>query len=121
GCYCIFKHMLYTQILMESKQRDLRSAGEYDPTSKPGTDSPLPQVLDAEVEHVEGEGYGVVLYNDDVHSIDEVIRQVMLAANCSLPVAEAVVMKAHNVGWAVVTVTDLEEANRVAGILREIS
>lgn len=72
-------------------------------------------------EHVEGEGYRVVLFNDDVHVMDEVIWQLMKALGCPRLIATEIMLKAHHYGQATVIITSREEAERVAGILREIS
>ncbi len=62
----------------------------------------------------------VILYNDDIHTFDEVIFQLMKATGCSLPEAEALTWKVHTEGKAAVYEGAFEECFRVQGVLREI-
>jgi len=64
--------------------------------------------------------YYVILYNDDHHSIDEVVLQVQKAAGVSLHRAFEITMEAHSKGRAVCYTGDIEECEKVAGVLREI-
>jgi ATP-dependent Clp protease adapter protein ClpS len=68
-----------------------------------------------------GEGWRVVLYNDEDHYREEVIVQVMVATNCDEQIAAAIVDRAHHFGQATVTITDKDEAERVAGVLQRIN
>lgn len=68
-----------------------------------------------------GEGYRVLLYNDHAHWMDEVVNQVVKALRCDLETAAGITMRAHRNGRAVVTITDKDEATRVADVLREIN
>jgi ATP-dependent Clp protease adaptor protein ClpS len=68
-----------------------------------------------------GEGYRVLLFNDQVHSQDEVAHKIAEALRCPLAVAWDVMMCAHTRGRAVVVITSRDEAERVAGVLREIA
>lgn len=62
----------------------------------------------------------VVLYNDDVHTFDEVILQVQKAVGCSLLEATRITMEAHFKGKAVAYSGEFARCNQVAGVLREI-
>ncbi len=62
----------------------------------------------------------VVLYNDDIHSFDEVILQVQKATGYSLAEATRISMEAHFKGKAVAYSGEFVDCNKVAGILREI-
>ncbi len=62
----------------------------------------------------------VILYNDDIHSIDEVILQVQKGTRCALTEATRITMEAHFKGKAVAFKGDFAECHRVAGVLREI-
>ncbi|RMD91573.1 MAG: ATP-dependent Clp protease adaptor ClpS [Calditrichaeota bacterium] len=62
----------------------------------------------------------VILYNDDIHTFDEVILQVQKATGCSLLEATRITMEAHFKGKAVAFQGEFAECHRVAGILREI-
>ena len=62
----------------------------------------------------------VILYNDDIHSFDEVILQVQKATGYSLVEATRISMEAHFKGKAVAYSGEFVDCNKVAGILREI-
>ena len=62
----------------------------------------------------------VVLYNDNIHSFDEVILQVQKATGCSEQEATRISMEAHFRGKAVAYTGEFVDCNKVTGILREI-
>jgi ATP-dependent Clp protease adapter protein ClpS len=62
----------------------------------------------------------VILFNDDIHSFDEVIAQLIKAIGCSSARAEAIAWEVHTTGKAVCYEGDLGECLRVSGILEEI-
>lgn len=62
----------------------------------------------------------VILYNDDWHTFDDVIFQVMKATGCSEAVAEAHAFTVHTQGRSQVYEGARPECERVAGVLREI-
>ena len=62
----------------------------------------------------------VVLYNDDVHTFDEVIHQLVKAIGCSPLRGYLHALEVHTKGRSVVFAGPLIECLRVAGILREI-
>jgi ATP-dependent Clp protease adapter protein ClpS len=62
----------------------------------------------------------VILFNDDIHSFDEVILQLQKATGCSADQATKIAMEAHFKGKAVAFKGSFAECNRVSGILREI-
>ncbi len=62
----------------------------------------------------------VILFNDDIHSFDEVILQLMKATRCSSSEAETIAWRAHMEGKARAYEGTFEECFRVNGILREI-
>lgn len=62
----------------------------------------------------------VILYNDDWHTIDEVVLQVQKATGYALERAVAITLEVHESGRAVVFTGDKEECRRVAAVLREI-
>lgn len=89
----------------------------------PITPNPRPGVTVLETAAVEAQPavpYYVILFNDDVHPIDEVILQVQKAAGVSIHEAFDIVMEAHNHGKAVCYTGDIETCEDVAGVLREI-
>ena len=66
------------------------------------------------------DGYHVVLYNDDFHAFDDVVRQVQKATGVSTEDAFAVTMEAHETGRAVCYRGPHDACMKVAEILREI-
>lgn len=62
----------------------------------------------------------VILFNDDVHTFDEVIIQIMKAIRCTQSKAEALAMEAHTSGRAVVFSGELLRCMEVSHILEEI-
>jgi ATP-dependent Clp protease adaptor protein ClpS len=55
--------------------------------------------------------YAVVLHNDDVNSMDHVVRSLCRSVpNLNIPRAVRIMLEAHNTGKAVVTVCPLELA-----------
>lgn len=73
-----------------------------------------------EVAVEESTPWRVILFNDDVHSFDEVIAQLVKALRCSTSHASALAHEAHTVGRAIVFEGDIEECLRVEGVLKEI-
>ena len=63
----------------------------------------------------------VILYNDDWHSFDEVIAQIIKATNCSFEKARSLTFEVHVKGKAVVFSGELKECLRVSSILEEIA
>ena len=66
------------------------------------------------------EPWKVILYNDDIHSFDEVILQLIKATGCSLTKATRIALKAHVTGKALAYTGSFEDCFRVNGVLREI-
>ena len=62
----------------------------------------------------------VILYNDDVHSMDEVVFQLQKATGCSLEKAYSVMEEAHSRGRAVAYTGAKEDCEKVCGVLRQI-
>lgn len=62
----------------------------------------------------------VILFNDDIHSFDEVIAQLIKAIGCSSTRAEAIAWEVHTTGKAVCYEGNLAECLRVSGVLEEI-
>ncbi len=62
----------------------------------------------------------VIVYDDDWHTFDEVIYQLIKALKCDLSTAEALTWEIHTKGKAVVFEGDLEEALYVQNVLEEI-
>ncbi|NOZ24627.1 MAG: ATP-dependent Clp protease adaptor ClpS [Nitrospirae bacterium] len=66
------------------------------------------------------EPWNVILLNDDWHTFDEVIMQVMKATGCSLEQATEITWHAHVEGEAVCYTGPRERCEHVASILEEI-
>ncbi len=73
-------------------------------------------------EHVSvGLPYKVVLFNDDWHSFDDVINQIIKAVKCSYETARGFAFEAHVKGKAVVFEGELNSCLKVSSVLEEIS
>jgi ATP-dependent Clp protease adaptor protein ClpS len=64
--------------------------------------------------------YVVIVYNDDWHTFDDVIRQLQKATACTFEKAEALADEIDSSGRAVVFAGNGTECERVACVLREI-
>ncbi|HEX9655416.1 MAG TPA: ATP-dependent Clp protease adaptor ClpS [Bacteroidota bacterium] len=84
------------------------------------TSRPLEQYEESE-EVVTEEPAKVILFNDDIHSFEEVITQLMKALRCTEPHAESLALEAHTNGKAMVYTGDMVKCIEVSGILEEIS
>ena len=62
----------------------------------------------------------VILYNDEIHTFDEVIIQLIKATGCTAARAEELAWQVHTNGKACVFEGSFEECFRVQGVLREI-
>jgi ATP-dependent Clp protease adaptor protein ClpS len=63
----------------------------------------------------------VILFNDDVHTFEEVIEQLQKAIRCSRVKGEALAWEVHTRGKACVYVGEMTECLRVSHVLEEIS
>jgi ATP-dependent Clp protease adapter protein ClpS len=85
-----------------------------------------PATPDVEVLEEEDDGTGtdqpwtVILFNDEVHTFEEVIGQIVKATGCSRGKAETLTMKVHNEGKANVYEGTFEECFEVQAVLKEI-
>ncbi|HTS00111.1 MAG TPA: ATP-dependent Clp protease adaptor ClpS [Bacteroidota bacterium] len=62
----------------------------------------------------------VILFNDDIHTFDEVITQLIKATGCTSAKAEALAMEVHTNGKAVVFAGELPRCMEVSAVLEEI-
>ncbi len=62
----------------------------------------------------------VILFNDDVHTFDEVIYQLIKAIRCDYEKAKALTYQVHNFGRAIVYSGELLRCIEVSSILEEI-
>lgn len=82
-----------------------------------------PDVVEVVVEEVEerlNSPWRVILYNDEIHTFDEVISQLIKATGCSSEQARGYAFEAHLKGKAGVYEGSFEDCFRVQGVLREI-
>lgn len=80
---------------------------------------PEQRVLDVSLAR-RGEGWRVILYNDDVHGIDEVIVQLQKATGCDLDTAVRITLEVDARGRGVCYRGEYDNCVRVARVLREI-
>ena len=66
-------------------------------------------------------GNRVLLFNDEIHTFDEVITQIIKAINCDTIRAEQLTLEVHTKGKAVVFEGEMFECIRVSSILEEIA
>ena len=79
------------------------------------------EVVEEEIEETHLDTpWRVILYNDDIHTFDEVVLQLMKATGCSLSRARSLTFEAHTNGKAAVYEGTMDACLRVQGILREI-
>ena len=67
------------------------------------------------------DAYRVVLYNDEEHSFDEVIVQIIKATQCSQTKAERCTWEVHTRGRSIVYAGSMFLCLRVSSILEEIA
>jgi len=70
--------------------------------------------------HLEDPWY-LILYDDNFHTFDEVILQLMKALKCDLSIAEEITLKVHNEGKCLVHTGTIEECIRINSVLLEIN
>ncbi|MDB5034070.1 MAG: ATP-dependent Clp protease adaptor protein ClpS [Chlorobi bacterium] len=63
----------------------------------------------------------VILYNDEIHTFDEVIFQLMKATGCSISEGEQIALEVDSTGLACVFEGEVADCLRVSGILEEIA
>lgn len=63
----------------------------------------------------------VILFNDDWHTFDEVIGQLIKALGCGSDKAESIAFEAHSKGKALVYEGPMPDCLRVNSVLEEIS
>jgi len=65
--------------------------------------------------------YRVFLFNDDIHTFDEVINQLIKAIKCSFEEAKAFAFEVHVKGKAMVFSGSMIDCLKVSSILEEIA
>jgi len=84
-------------------------------------EKPTP-IIEHEIEEETSVGipFKVILYNDDWHTFDEVINQIIKATNCSFEKARDLTFEVHVKGKAIVFYGPLPECLKVSSVLEEI-
>ncbi|NUO82227.1 ATP-dependent Clp protease adaptor ClpS [candidate division KSB1 bacterium] len=77
-------------------------------------------VVDDDIGSRLGAPWKVVLYNDDIHTFDEVIVQLQKALRCSQDKAQNIAYEAHTRGKAIAYAGEFEDCFKVTAVLREI-
>ena len=88
--------------------------------SSPGPEVEVEVAVDVEVESNLDAPWRVILFNDDIHTFDEVIVQLIKATRCTKKDAERIAWTVHTVGKAQAYEGSFEDCLRVQGVLREI-
>jgi len=81
--------------------------------------APQQTVLDVSLAK-RGEGWRVILYNDEVHGIDEVIVQLQKATGCDVDTAIRITLEVDANGRGVCHRGERDDCGRVVRVLREI-
>jgi ATP-dependent Clp protease adaptor protein ClpS len=68
-----------------------------------------------------GQPAKVILFNDDIHSFEEVIGQIIKALGCDTAKAEVLTLEVHNNGKAMIYEGTMSECLKVSHVLEEIS
>ena len=63
----------------------------------------------------------VILFNDEIHSFDEVIEQIIKATGCDTSKAETLTWEVHTNGKAMVFEGQMDNCLKVSHILEEIA
>ena len=75
---------------------------------------------DVKVEESINSPWRVLLFDDDIHTFDEVIEQIMKATGCNYNKAQELTLQVHNEGKAVVYEGDFVECLQIDSVLKEI-
>lgn len=87
-----------------------------------GKTQELPQIdINKEEETPVQEPCRVILYNDDWHTFDEVIFQIIKAVGCSFEEARTMTFEVHVKGKCTVFAGSMEECLKVSSVLEEIA
>jgi ATP-dependent Clp protease adaptor protein ClpS len=82
-------------------------------------ENPVVEVL-VDEETTTGLESKVILYNDDWHTFDEVIYQLIKAIKCTFEEARDFAFEVHVKGKSIVFTGDLKDCLRVSSVLEEI-
>lgn len=62
----------------------------------------------------------VILFNDEIHTFEEVIGQLIKALSCDTAKAEALTWEVHNSGKAAVFEGPMDQCVKISGVLEEV-
>lgn len=88
--------------------------------NKPGSSPGVETEEQTEVEDTVDTPWRLILFDDDIHTFDEVIHQLIKALRCSLEEAKEMTFKVHNDGKALVYEGAFEECLKINSVLQEI-
>jgi len=74
-----------------------------------------------EEETAVGVPFKVILFNDEWHTFDEVIAQLIKAIHCTFEIARSYAFEVHVKGHAIVYYGELSKCIKVSSILEEIA
>jgi ATP-dependent Clp protease adapter protein ClpS len=82
----------------------------------------IESIVEEKLDDVNGTGFvaKVIVFNDEVHTFQEVIDQLMKATNCSPQKAKEMTMMIHKAGQAEVYKGKMLDCIRVSDIIQEI-
>ncbi|MCW3100286.1 MAG: Clp protease ClpS [Chthonomonadaceae bacterium] len=86
----------------------------------PAQEERLRPIWDEDLDSDVDDPYVVILYNDDVHAMDEVVEQTQIATGYDIERCIRIVLEAHIQGRAIAFTGSEADCERVAGILRQI-
>ncbi len=89
--------------------------------SSPQPDQQRELLVEVLEEEAVAAAWRVLLFNDEVHTFDEVIRQIIKATGCSQGKAEDLTWQVHNQGKAQVYEGEFEDCLKVESVLSEIN
>lgn len=98
----------------------MRSKAQYKSAMLPYAGTKELTKTDVKVEENIDTPWRVILFDDDIHTFDEVIEQIMKAIGCSYNHAEELTLQVHNEGKAIVYEGDFVECLKIDSVLKEI-
>lgn len=105
-------------MVLSAETKYPRVKNQVKPTSEPDT-----EILEKKEEEESVDTptpWRLILYDDDIHTFDEVINQLIKALGCSYGKAEEMTFKVHNEGKATVFEGSFEECLKRNSVLQEI-
>jgi len=82
--------------------------------------TPTPEIIEDQ-ETITSTENRVVLFNDDWHTFEEVIVQVIKALSCAFEQARSYAFEAHTNGKTIVFTGSMQDCLRVSSVLEEIA